>query len=228
MFLGSSRTALLVLVSLWGCANGNFSSGGNGETKPSSTQDEADGDELGQEEAADKPASVSGAYLTCAEQTSSSDDDVSYGCSLANETTQKPIPLAGIATQWKWRAVAPAGSPATLEIQVTEQSTPDVQVIYRFSGAGAVTRAYAEVTQIALDATLKEPLAGFDGFRKKLQETLTTTLSNPIDVGPDADGDRIPDSEDLCSNTPAGAYAHPDGEYVGCSAGQYRDADVSK
>jgi hypothetical protein len=44
--------------------------------------------------------------------------------------------------------------------------------------------------------------------------------------GSDSDGDGVPDGEDLCSNTPAGAPVWKYGPWLGCAAGQYRDRDV--
>jgi len=43
--------------------------------------------------------------------------------------------------------------------------------------------------------------------------------------GPDADADGVPDATDRCSNTPVGASVWTSGEWIGCSAGQYRDGD---
>ncbi len=221
-------TLCSVVVLAWGCANGDFAGSGDGsKSKPSEESEEPELGTQDDDESADKSSPVSGAYLTCTEEKTNATDTAVYGCNLASDVTKKRIPLESIATAWKWRAVVPAGAPPTLEA-VVEETGGENQATYKFSGAGATTRAYAEVTQIALDATLKEPLKGFDGFRKKLQETLVSKLGDPINIGPDADGDRIPDTEDLCSNTPAGAFAHPDGEYVGCAGGQFRDSDVAK
>ncbi len=225
-FLAINLCAVAVLT--WGCANGNFAS--SGDASKSQPAEEAEEPELGRQgddEAADKSSPVSGAYLTCIEEKTDGTDTAVYGCNLASDVTKSQIPLASIASDWKWRAVVPAGAPVTLKA-VVEETGGENQATYTFSGAGATTRAFAEVTQIALDVTLKESLKGFDGFRKKLQETLVAKLGDPIDIGPDADGDRIPDGEDLCSNTPAGAFAHPDGAFVGCAGGQFRDSDVAK
>jgi hypothetical protein len=41
----------------------------------------------------------------------------------------------------------------------------------------------------------------------------------------DADADGVPDDLDLCSGTPPGARVWKYGEWIGCAAGQYRDAD---
>lgn len=39
----------------------------------------------------------------------------------------------------------------------------------------------------------------------------------------DADADGVPDAQDLCSKTPAGAPVWREGEWLGCGAGQHRD-----
>jgi hypothetical protein len=42
--------------------------------------------------------------------------------------------------------------------------------------------------------------------------------------GGDADGDGVPDATDLCSKTPSGSPVWREGEWLGCGAGQHRDA----
>lgn len=220
---------LVLLLVAGGCANGNFSGGSGGGAEPSPSGEGEKGEELGnpEDDSADKSSPVSGAYLACIQIPAKSDDQAEYGCDLVSDKTKAQVPLADVATSWKWRGVIPAGAPTDLEVAVTENQK-DHQAVFAFSGGNGNTEAYAEVSQIALDATLKKEVPEFDGFRKKLQEILVSNLGDPIDIGPDADGDRIPDTEDRCSNTPAGAYAHPDGEYVGCAGGQFRDSDVKK
>jgi len=39
----------------------------------------------------------------------------------------------------------------------------------------------------------------------------------------DADGDGVPDANDLCSKTPSGAAVWREGEWIGCGGGQHRD-----
>ena len=45
----------------------------------------------------------------------------------------------------------------------------------------------------------------------------------PGDSDGDSDGDGIPDAQDLCSGTAAGAVVWQGGEWIGCAGGQYRD-----
>jgi hypothetical protein len=83
---------------------------------------------------------------------------------------------------------------------------------------------YHQSLQTAADA---DPLRAFARrlFGQPWADTFLLGLVAPggTPIGPDADHDGIPDSEDVCSNTPAGATVWTSGEWIGCSEGQHKD-----
>lgn len=234
-------------------------SGGTGNFGSANNTDESSGNE---DEEADPPEVVTGAYLTCDDTNDAASDEVSYGCNLS-KSNGKAINLPDIASKWKWQAVPPANSEH--KVKLIDRSEDGDRAVFLFSGGGKTDlRRFAQDTQVGLSLSLKKDVPGYRPFRSKISDAsapgalgqssagsgqgaandtklklpeaspasgTVTGGAEPIKLPelpasiPDRDKDGVADSDDLCNDSPPGSTVWKDGEWRGCSGGEYKDVD---
>lgn len=99
--------------------------------------------------------------------------------------------------------------------------------------ASAVREARSKRPAESLGSTVPGTQTGGGAPKKSGKPTepqVDTTESVPVadpnvPAGPDRDHDKVVDAQDLCSNSPAGSNVWKEGEWIGCSEGEYRDSD---
>jgi hypothetical protein len=96
------------------------------------------------------------------------------------------------------------------------------------SGAGGGTEVLARVDLVIdwIEKTIADNGGGGGGTVDPGGGGGTPDAGPPPPPPPstgDEDGDGVPDSQDLCSHTPAGSPVWTSGEWIGCAGGQHRD-----
>jgi len=97
----------------------------------------------------------------------------------------------------------------------------------------AVVAANDDTSRTNLNCTIQHTLTAGQTYVLRVRHydaratgAYTLTLSRPATIpaaAADADGDGIPNAQDRCSNTPAGAPVWPSGDWMGCAGGQFVD-----
>lgn len=235
---------LMVLVTV-ACSSGDGSKfgAGGGDKDQSASKDEAGGKLVvehkaeegtanataSNEEEANVPLIVSGAYLVCVDAAGSGSGDLAVGCDLTDKKDNKPIALKSIAKVGEvvsWKATLPADAKG-VTVTIKENADPkdgEPQALLLFAGGTAADRrAVADESVARLDLKPKVDLKDVDFFAAKVKDakpgaenktitkdavatTPVTPTDNPsLDPAADQDKDAVLNGDDKCDNTPPGA-----------------------